>query len=150
ERNEEVERQIAEYEKKLREQLLREHEFAELAAAQHEQAATKRFLPVIAPGAGEAVARHGTCGGGAWQMCSSAGKGLCGPVLFQPKSKAGSPCLDRRTRSLCRHFLSRSVSTAALVPSGLHSFSLSFLATNFQSQFFRSTLNFSPTSHGPA
>jgi predicted CoA-substrate-specific enzyme activase len=32
--NEEIERQIAEYERKLREQLLREHEFAELAARQ--------------------------------------------------------------------------------------------------------------------
>ena len=48
-----VERQIAEYEQKLRDQLLREHEFAELAAAQREQAATKRFLPVIG-GAGSA------------------------------------------------------------------------------------------------
>jgi predicted nucleotide-binding protein (sugar kinase/HSP70/actin superfamily) len=64
ERNEEVERQIAEYEKKLREQLMREHEFAELAAAQHEQAATKRFLPVIAHGAGQPAARHDTCGVG--------------------------------------------------------------------------------------
>ena len=64
ERNEEVERQIAEYEKTLREQLMREHEFAELAAAQHEQAATKRFLPVIPHGAGEAVARRDTCGVG--------------------------------------------------------------------------------------
>jgi activator of 2-hydroxyglutaryl-CoA dehydratase/predicted nucleotide-binding protein (sugar kinase/HSP70/actin superfamily) len=63
ERNEEVERQIAEYEKKLREQLIREHEFAELAAAQHEQAATKRFLPVI--GNGGAVTQHDTCSLGA-------------------------------------------------------------------------------------
>src|SRR5262249_49836731 len=64
ERNEEVERQIAEYEKKLREQLIQEHEFAELAAAQREQTATKRFLPVRAEGAGEPVARHDTCGVG--------------------------------------------------------------------------------------
>jgi predicted CoA-substrate-specific enzyme activase len=62
ERNAEVERQIAEYEKKLREQLMREHEFAELAAAQQERAATKRFLPVIAHGAADAAARHDTCG----------------------------------------------------------------------------------------
>jgi predicted CoA-substrate-specific enzyme activase len=65
ERNEEVERQIAEYEKKLREQLMREHEFAELAAAQREHAASMRFLPVIAPGAVETVPRHDTCGVGA-------------------------------------------------------------------------------------
>jgi predicted nucleotide-binding protein (sugar kinase/HSP70/actin superfamily) len=64
ERNEEVERQIAEYEKKLREQLMREHEFAELAAAQQERAATKRFLPVIAHGASDAAAGHDTCGVG--------------------------------------------------------------------------------------
>src|SRR5207253_4396454 len=54
ERDEEVERQIAEYERKLREQLMREHEFAELAAAQQQHAASKRFLPIIAH-AGEAV-----------------------------------------------------------------------------------------------
>ena len=48
-RNEEVERQIAEYERKLREQLLKEQEFAELAAEQREFAATKRFLPMVPP-----------------------------------------------------------------------------------------------------
>jgi predicted nucleotide-binding protein (sugar kinase/HSP70/actin superfamily) len=63
ERNEEVERQIAEYEKKLREQLMREHEFAELAAVQQEHAATRRFLPVIAHGAVESAQRD-TCGSG--------------------------------------------------------------------------------------
>jgi predicted nucleotide-binding protein (sugar kinase/HSP70/actin superfamily) len=45
-RNEEVERQIAEYERKLREQLFREHELAELAAEQRELAKTKKFLPM--------------------------------------------------------------------------------------------------------
>jgi predicted nucleotide-binding protein (sugar kinase/HSP70/actin superfamily) len=46
-RNEDVERQIAEYERKLREQLLREHELAALAAEQRELARTKRFLPML-------------------------------------------------------------------------------------------------------
>jgi predicted CoA-substrate-specific enzyme activase len=51
-RNEEVERQIAEYERRLREQLLKEHELAELAARQREHARKKRFLPVVGgPGA---------------------------------------------------------------------------------------------------
>jgi activator of 2-hydroxyglutaryl-CoA dehydratase/predicted nucleotide-binding protein (sugar kinase/HSP70/actin superfamily) len=45
-RNEEVERQIVEYERKLREQLLREHELAELAAEQRELAKMKKFLPM--------------------------------------------------------------------------------------------------------
>jgi predicted nucleotide-binding protein (sugar kinase/HSP70/actin superfamily) len=49
--DDEIERQIAEYERKLREQLLREHEFAELASRQADDAATKRFLPVLSPGA---------------------------------------------------------------------------------------------------
>jgi predicted CoA-substrate-specific enzyme activase len=64
ERNEEVERQIAEYEQKLREQLMREHEFAELAAAQHEQASTKRFLP-MAGQATDTAPRHDACEVGA-------------------------------------------------------------------------------------
>jgi predicted nucleotide-binding protein (sugar kinase/HSP70/actin superfamily) len=54
ERDEEVERQIAEYEKKLREQLMREHEFAELAATQRDHVASKRFLPMAGKGAGAA------------------------------------------------------------------------------------------------
>jgi predicted nucleotide-binding protein (sugar kinase/HSP70/actin superfamily) len=45
-RNEELERQIAEYEQKLREQLMRENEFAMLAAEQQELAKSKRFLPM--------------------------------------------------------------------------------------------------------
>ena len=53
-RNEEVERQIAEYERKLREQLLREHQLAELAAEQRAFAKTKRFLPMIAATAASA------------------------------------------------------------------------------------------------
>jgi len=60
ERNEEIERQIAEYEQKLREQLMREHEFAELAAVQQEQAATKRFLPMAAHTGVESAPRD-TC-----------------------------------------------------------------------------------------
>jgi activator of 2-hydroxyglutaryl-CoA dehydratase/predicted nucleotide-binding protein (sugar kinase/HSP70/actin superfamily) len=47
ERNEEVERQIAEYERNLRARLLREHELAALSAEQHERAASRRFLPVL-------------------------------------------------------------------------------------------------------
>jgi predicted nucleotide-binding protein (sugar kinase/HSP70/actin superfamily) len=42
----ELARQIAEYEQNLREQLFRETELAELAAAQREHARTKRFLPM--------------------------------------------------------------------------------------------------------
>ena len=56
-RDEEVERQIAEYERKLREQLLREHEFAELAAEQRERLDAKKFLPMAGPGAGAADLR---------------------------------------------------------------------------------------------
>ncbi len=48
-RHEEVERQIAEYERTLRTQLLREHELAQLASRQRARAATRRFLPVLAP-----------------------------------------------------------------------------------------------------
>ena len=63
-RNAEVERQVAEYERTLREQLLREHRLAELAAAQRDYARTKRFLPMLggagAPaGAGQADCRAG-------------------------------------------------------------------------------------------
>jgi activator of 2-hydroxyglutaryl-CoA dehydratase/predicted nucleotide-binding protein (sugar kinase/HSP70/actin superfamily) len=43
---EEVERQIAEYEGKLRAQLLRENQLVEVAAEQRARAATKRFLPM--------------------------------------------------------------------------------------------------------
>ncbi len=43
-RNEELERQIAEYEQTLRAQLLREHQLAELAARQRAVATTRRFL----------------------------------------------------------------------------------------------------------
>jgi hypothetical protein len=64
ERNEEVERQIAEYEKKLREQLMGEQEFAELAAAQREHMATKRFLPIIPHAATGGGVEHDTCGVG--------------------------------------------------------------------------------------
>ena len=46
-RDEEVERQIAEYERTLREQLLREHELAELAAEQRARVDTSRFLPMV-------------------------------------------------------------------------------------------------------
>jgi predicted CoA-substrate-specific enzyme activase len=61
-RNEEVERQIAEYERKLREQLLREHELVELAAEQRERVDTKRFLPMVAPDPSEAA--HNSCSTG--------------------------------------------------------------------------------------
>jgi hypothetical protein len=57
ERDAEIERQIAEYERKLREQLLREHQLAALAARQRERAGTKRFLPMIAQ-SGSGLAGH--------------------------------------------------------------------------------------------
>jgi predicted nucleotide-binding protein (sugar kinase/HSP70/actin superfamily) len=44
--NEEIERQIAEYERTLRDQLLREQEFVELAARQREHARPRRLLPM--------------------------------------------------------------------------------------------------------
>jgi len=47
--NEEVERQIAEYERKLREQLMRDQELAELAAEHRALANRKRFLPMAGP-----------------------------------------------------------------------------------------------------
>ena len=46
-RDQEVERQIAEYERTLREQLLREHELAALAAEQRARVDTSRFLPMV-------------------------------------------------------------------------------------------------------
>jgi activator of 2-hydroxyglutaryl-CoA dehydratase/predicted nucleotide-binding protein (sugar kinase/HSP70/actin superfamily) len=49
---EEVDRQIAEYERRLRAQLLREHEDAELLARHRDAVATKRFLPVIGSSVG--------------------------------------------------------------------------------------------------
>src|SRR5262249_43521319 len=48
--NEEVERQIAEYERNLREQLFREQQLAELAMKQREQVDRKRFLPIVTEG----------------------------------------------------------------------------------------------------
>jgi predicted CoA-substrate-specific enzyme activase len=49
-RDEELERQIADYERRLREQLLREAEFAELAAEQRERFSAKRLLPMAERG----------------------------------------------------------------------------------------------------
>jgi predicted nucleotide-binding protein (sugar kinase/HSP70/actin superfamily) len=50
-RDEALERQIAEYEQRLRDQLVREQELVELAARQRRVAKTKRFLPMAgAPG----------------------------------------------------------------------------------------------------
>jgi predicted nucleotide-binding protein (sugar kinase/HSP70/actin superfamily) len=48
----EIDRQLAEYERKLREELLRDYENAELLARHREAIATKRFLPVIGSSAG--------------------------------------------------------------------------------------------------
>jgi predicted CoA-substrate-specific enzyme activase len=45
--NEEVERQIAEYERKLRDELLRDHELAALAADQRTHARGRRLLPMV-------------------------------------------------------------------------------------------------------
>jgi activator of 2-hydroxyglutaryl-CoA dehydratase/predicted nucleotide-binding protein (sugar kinase/HSP70/actin superfamily) len=58
-RNEDVERQIAEYERALRERLLREHELAEIGARQREQVLAKRLLPML--GAQASEARHRPC-----------------------------------------------------------------------------------------
>ena len=57
---EEMERQLAEYEQRLREQLLREHEHAELLAHQRDAVAKKRFLPVLGSSAGSEHA-HTMC-----------------------------------------------------------------------------------------
>jgi hypothetical protein len=46
-RDPEIERQIAEYERRLREQLLSEASFAELASQQREHAPTARLLPML-------------------------------------------------------------------------------------------------------
>jgi predicted nucleotide-binding protein (sugar kinase/HSP70/actin superfamily) len=46
--SEELEQQIAAYERRLREQLLHEYELAQLAAEQRDLAKTKRFLPMAA------------------------------------------------------------------------------------------------------
>jgi predicted nucleotide-binding protein (sugar kinase/HSP70/actin superfamily) len=50
--SEEIEQQVAEYERRLREQLLREHQFAELAAKQRDQAVPAKLLPVLGPSGG--------------------------------------------------------------------------------------------------
>ncbi len=55
---EEIERQMAEYEERLREQLLREHENAELLERHQEAIATKTFLPVIGSSVGTTCATH--------------------------------------------------------------------------------------------
>jgi predicted CoA-substrate-specific enzyme activase len=46
-RTEELERRIADYERALREQLLRDRELVELAAEQRELARTRKFLPMV-------------------------------------------------------------------------------------------------------
>jgi activator of 2-hydroxyglutaryl-CoA dehydratase/predicted nucleotide-binding protein (sugar kinase/HSP70/actin superfamily) len=50
-RNEKLEREIADYERRLRAQLFREQELAELAVQQRERARTKRLLPMLGSGA---------------------------------------------------------------------------------------------------
>jgi activator of 2-hydroxyglutaryl-CoA dehydratase/predicted nucleotide-binding protein (sugar kinase/HSP70/actin superfamily) len=55
---EEIERQMAEYEERLREQLLREHENAMLVARHHEAIAKKTFLPVVGSSVGASCATH--------------------------------------------------------------------------------------------
>jgi predicted CoA-substrate-specific enzyme activase len=49
---EEIDRQMAEYERRLREQLLREYQDAEVLARHRDAVATKRFLPVIGSSVG--------------------------------------------------------------------------------------------------
>jgi len=64
-RDAEIERQMAEYERKLREQLLCEHQLAALAAEQRELAETKRFLPMIGrSGPGGVAGRVDGCNAG--------------------------------------------------------------------------------------
>ena len=55
---EEIERQMAEYEERLREQLLREHENAVLLARHDEAVAKKTFLPVVGSSVGASCATH--------------------------------------------------------------------------------------------
>ena len=55
---EEIERQMAEYEQRLREQLLREHENAVLLARHQEAIAKKTFLPVVGSSIGASCATH--------------------------------------------------------------------------------------------
>ena len=50
--SEEIERQVAEYERGLREQLAREQQFAELAARQREQHVPAKLLPVLGQSSG--------------------------------------------------------------------------------------------------
>jgi len=59
-RDPEIERQIAEYERRLREQLLSEQSFAELASQQHERPSTTRLLPMLGaePSAGASCGQH--------------------------------------------------------------------------------------------
>jgi activator of 2-hydroxyglutaryl-CoA dehydratase/predicted nucleotide-binding protein (sugar kinase/HSP70/actin superfamily) len=56
--SEEIERQVAEYERQLREQLMREHQFAELAARQREQAVPAKLLPVLGQSSGSSPTLH--------------------------------------------------------------------------------------------
>jgi activator of 2-hydroxyglutaryl-CoA dehydratase/predicted nucleotide-binding protein (sugar kinase/HSP70/actin superfamily) len=56
--DEEIERQVAEYERQLREQLMREHQFAELAARQREQAVPAKLLPVLGQSNGSSPTLH--------------------------------------------------------------------------------------------
>lgn len=64
-RNEELERQIAEYERNLREELLREHQLAEFGARQRQAAQTARFLPMLGAADGPSCSTAGGCGAGA-------------------------------------------------------------------------------------
>ena len=57
-RTADIEQQIAEYEKNLREQLLREAQFAELAMRQHQQVDTSRFLPLATQAASSCSGEH--------------------------------------------------------------------------------------------
>ncbi len=56
--NEEIERQVAEYERQLREQLTREHEFADLATRQREKAVPAKLLPILGQSSGPAPTLH--------------------------------------------------------------------------------------------
>ena len=136
ERNEEVERQIAEYEKKLREQLMREHEFAELAAAQREHA--RRSGSCRSSRTEPQVGRRDTTPAASVsdRCCHERGRTRRVSSSFNPESQTNSRFIDRRPRSLCRHFPSKFDWTVGSVPNGHRVSSLSSRVSNSPSRSF--------------
>ena len=56
--SEDIERQIAEYERRLREQLLRDQELAELAVRQRDKLAAAKLLPIVSQAGASGSALH--------------------------------------------------------------------------------------------